>query len=127
MSTNIKMVCLFKRKLGTTKEQFKNYYEANHAPLAMKLTGQYVKKYSRSYIMEGEQALIYKLPANATVPYDVVTEVQFDSEENFEKFTAASFANKETFEQDELNFMDQPARVIWIVREQVSPPHTSAD
>ena len=45
----VKLIFLFRRKSGTTFQQFREYYEHNHVPLAVRLLP-YFKSYKRNYI-----------------------------------------------------------------------------
>ncbi|MFA7597188.1 MAG: EthD domain-containing protein [Novosphingobium sp.] len=76
-----KAVVLIKRKKGMSMKDFIEYYENNHAPLAISKVPnlrRYVRHFIRPYGNE-----VYATEAEA--PYDVITEIWFDNEEEFHK------------------------------------------
>jgi uncharacterized protein (TIGR02118 family) len=80
-----KMIILAKRKPGMSLEAFRDYYETRHAPFAMSLAPERVRRYVRNYLTP--------VAPGVEPPFDVVTETWFDSEEqyrrNFEALAAA--------------------------------------
>ena len=77
----IKVFVLIKRREGTSLEEFIDYYEKKHAVLAIK-TVPNLKKYVRHYLhpFGNEVYSMDKIPS-----FDVVTEVWFDDQKDFEK------------------------------------------
>jgi uncharacterized protein (TIGR02118 family) len=74
-----KILLLMKRRPGTSMEEFRDYYENNHAPLAEPYTTA-LTRYVRRYIVPQTH------PETGPVdelPYDVITEMWFDDEELF--------------------------------------------
>ncbi len=70
-----KLIALISKQAHLSAEEFREYYEANHAPLVARLLPM-ISRYTRSY-----------LPAEADVPgnqgaanFDVLTELWFDDE-----------------------------------------------
>jgi uncharacterized protein (TIGR02118 family) len=74
-----KILLLMKRKPGTSMEEFRNYYENNHVPLCAPYM-QGIARYFRRYLCPQPHA---ESGTNEELPYDVVTEMWFDNEENF--------------------------------------------
>lgn len=110
-----KAIAMIKRKKGTTMEQFMDYYENYHAPLAMKYVPN-LKRYVRHYIRPYGNNVYEKVEA----PYDVITELWFDDREDFEKGmaylsdekTAAIIAEDEekAFDRSSIIFMTMEDR-----------------
>lgn len=72
---------MIKRKRGTSMEDFIDYYETRHAPLgASKVPN--LKRYVRHFIRPYGNAVY---AADAEAPYDVLTEIWFDDEADFER------------------------------------------
>ncbi|MGH8595937.1 MAG: EthD domain-containing protein [Gammaproteobacteria bacterium] len=76
-----KVMVMIKRKRGMSTDDFINYYETSHAPLgASKVPN--LKRYVRHFIRPfGNE--IYG--ADAEPPYDVLTELWFDDEDDFKR------------------------------------------
>ncbi|MFT4564224.1 MAG: hypothetical protein ACI9BW_003987 [Gammaproteobacteria bacterium] len=76
-----KVIILIKRKNGMSVEAFRDYYETKHAPLgASKIPN--LKRYIRHFISPyGNE--IYA--ADSEPPYDVLTELWFDDEADFDR------------------------------------------
>jgi uncharacterized protein (TIGR02118 family) len=76
----LKLILLFRRKPGMSREAFIDYYENVHAPLSIeKIPG--IALYRRSYVEPG--AAPFGHPT--TEPgFDVVTEIGFDRLEDYE-------------------------------------------
>jgi len=74
-----KILLFMKRRPGMTLEDFRNYYETRHAPLALQ-QGSSMARYIRRYIEPQPN------PATGEageLPYDVVTELWFSEEKAF--------------------------------------------
>jgi uncharacterized protein (TIGR02118 family) len=76
-----KVIIMIKRKSGMSMDDFINYYETKHAPLgASKVPN--IKRYIRHFIRPyGNE--IYS--ADKEPSYDVLTELWFDDEADFER------------------------------------------
>ena len=118
----MKMLLMFKRKPGMTAEQFREYYETRHVPLALRLFP-YFKGYRRNYVCTDETFNL----AGKLIPvptYDVVTELTFESRVEFERMVRA-LEDPDVAKQivdDEECFMDRSASVAFLVDEAVTPP-----
>lgn len=119
----MKIVCLVKKKNGLTSEQFKDYYENKHAPLALKLLP-FFSSYYRNYVIKDTD---YK-PAHLdevrppAPDFDVITEISFASRELYEGMLAAlkdPIVGK-IIADDERNFLDRKAVVMFFVDEKIS-------
>lgn len=111
----IKLVALLRRKPGTTVEAFKEYYETRHAPL-VKQHSPTMQDYRRSYLNHEspeEHATWQRLGI------DVITEAWFASQEDYDAYLAADAdpANAVMFAEDEANFLDRDAIVMFTVEE----------
>jgi uncharacterized protein (TIGR02118 family) len=70
-----KVVLLMKRKAGLSLEEFKDYYERDHAPLAKRLLGEYMLDYRRNYRSGGIATEVTDAPDGAD--FDVITEIWY--------------------------------------------------
>jgi uncharacterized protein (TIGR02118 family) len=116
----IKIVCLLKRKAGTTRAQFREYYEANHAPL-IESKMPYYDEYYRNYIADTQDYETGHLDNKLVkeLDFDVITELTFSSQENYEKLIAA-LSDPVIGAQvtaDEENFMDRSKMSVYVVEE----------
>jgi uncharacterized protein (TIGR02118 family) len=87
------------RKAGLTRQEFKHRYETVHVPLVKKMTGNlFPLSHTRRYISrqdttpndgQAEAVDVAELISGdaADVQYDVITEMAFDTREDFYKFT----------------------------------------
>jgi uncharacterized protein (TIGR02118 family) len=111
----IKVIALLKKREGLTSEQFKEYYENHHVPLACRMLPM-GRDYRRNYTL--------KMRANGretndAFVYDVVSETWFDDETAYQAF-AQAMMNPETFAQvsgDEAKFLDRASCKYLIVEE----------
>ena len=76
-----KVMILIKRKPGMSKKDFIAYYENNHAPLGSSKVHN-MKRYVRHFIRPYGNEVYGK---DAEPPYDVLTELWFDDEADFER------------------------------------------
>lgn len=118
----MKLIFLFRRKAGTTFEQFRDHYENNHVPLAVRLLP-YFKTYKRNYIRRGEEYRPSGIGAKGD--FDVVTELSFANREDYERMlrALADPAILDQIVQDEERFMDRSpeGRMMFIVDEEETP------
>jgi hypothetical protein len=112
-----KYVALVKRKPGTTKQQFRDYYENIHSKLGEKYFPPYAVKYQRRYL----EAIPSPLKPNqaAGPDYDCVAEFWFKDEANYRAFEA-SIANAPAEERaaivaDEEAFIDRAATYRYLI------------
>jgi hypothetical protein len=74
-----KILLLMKRRPGMSVEEFRDYYENNHAPLGAKYS-QGITRYVRRYL---EPQPHPETGPAAELPYDVITELWFEDEAIF--------------------------------------------
>jgi len=105
-----KIVFLIKRKEGTTKEHFREYYERQHAELAKKYISHLLVKYTRSYITWAS----YNPTANplgtaVAFDYDVITEMWMKDRAAFEELQRIMSDPKinKLLADDEENYSDR--------------------
>lgn len=119
----MKIICLLKRKPGTSRAQFKDYYEANHAPLIERLMPFYTD-YRRNYFAETQDYETGHLDnkVESELDFDVITELTFSSRANYDKLVAALSdpAIGDIITRDEENFMDRSKMSVYIIDEYVS-------
>jgi uncharacterized protein (TIGR02118 family) len=70
---------LMKRRSDISVEQFRDYYETKHAPLATKYSAG-IKRYVRRYLDPQPHP---ETGPGGELPYDVITELWFDDEATF--------------------------------------------
>jgi uncharacterized protein (TIGR02118 family) len=116
----MKLMLLFTRKAGVTPEAFRAYYETRHVPLSLRLLP-YFKSYARNYVQrEGYDPTG---AGNAGPAFDVVTEITFETREDFEGMMRA-MADPKILDQivaDEENFIDRSKLVMFFVDEAETP------
>jgi hypothetical protein len=111
-----KLVALIKRKPGTSREEFVDYYENNHSKLGIKFLSGNAVKYMRRYFHPIAH------PADGVAPepeYDGLMELWFKDEEQAQN-TLAMFAEPEVAKmlmEDEERFMDRSKLSTFIVEE----------
>lgn len=113
----VKMVAFLSRRSDFSHAQFEQYYEDNHTPLALRALPR-ISKYVRNYIEPGAE--FNNRPGGA--PCDVVTEVWWDTEEDYQ-YCQKACATSELFKElqvDETKFMDTGAIRICLVKERSS-------
>lgn len=114
----IKLIGLLKKKAGLTRDEFIDYYENHHAPLACRLLPM-GSDYRRSYT---EKMRVNGVEVNDAFEYDVVSELWFKDKSAYEAF-ATSMQTPEIFAQivaDEEKFLERGANRILVVDERKS-------
>jgi len=109
----LKVMLLVRRKEGMTREQFREYYERNHAVLAARHMSRCVR-YVRNHVRE---------EPSGPQDFDVITEFWFDIEPTAEALYAmADAATVALLEEDEERFMDRASmRVITVWEDETDP------
>jgi hypothetical protein len=105
----MKVIFLFKRKPGTTHEQFREYYETKHSLLAVRLLP-FFQSYTRNYIRQDGGFKPAGGPAlGAAADFDVVTELVFENQAAYDKMLDAlkDPSIRDQIVKDEENFMDR--------------------
>jgi uncharacterized protein (TIGR02118 family) len=107
----IRVIALMARRRGSTREAFRAYYEASHAPLARRRFGRWFRGYVRGHPLE---------VAGPELAYDSVTELWYDDAKAFGEVAAylASPAGDE-IHADEQRFMERPENAFFAAREAV--------
>jgi len=77
----VKLVCLMKRRAGISFDDFVELYETRHRPLVLSFNPN-PRRYARRYI-KPQANRVYSVPGES--PYDVITEIWFDSQEEFDR------------------------------------------
>lgn len=76
-----KLIALISRQPQLSMDAFRDYYEANHAPLVRRLLPM-IARYTRSYLPSAPETPAGKGRAN----FDVLTELWFESDADLESF-----------------------------------------
>jgi len=109
-----KLIALISRQPQVSREAFREYYEANHAPLVRRLLPM-IARYTRSY-----------LPAESETPaasghadFDVLTELWFESDADLRSFFARIAAPEviAAIREDESHFLISDRTVMYRVDE----------
>lgn len=110
----LKLMLHVRRKEGLTREEFRQYYESTHAPLASGVMAT-CKKYVRNFVIE---------EPHGTQGFDCVTEFWFDIDGPFSEATGrlTDAAQAALLAEDEARFMDRDSMRIVIVEEAESDP-----
>jgi hypothetical protein len=119
----VKLVALIKRKPGLSMAEFEHYYESSHAPMAIK-HAPFMSKYTRDYIQtdsnsSGISATLEGADSSEDPPsFDVVTQLWFDTEVDFEKFHQAMVDRtiRKSIVADEERFMHRSSIRIFTVK-----------
>ena len=111
----IKQFCLIRRREGLSFQEFIEYYETRHAPLAAKYLDS-IASYSRNYIVLDESR-----PANI----DAVTEICFRNMDDHRAFQDAFNEPRlgALFAQDEGRLLDRRNIVMFLASEHRVQPH----
>ena len=119
----MKMIVFFRRRAGLSPEQFRDYYENHHAPLAVRLFP-YMRDYRRNYM---RRDLRHQRTGGEAVgtdfDFDVITEISFACAQDYQRMKD-DMANPDIRRQvveDELRFLDRAATVVLLVDEQGGP------
>ena len=124
----MKMLCMFKRRADLTHEQFREYYETQHAVLSARLYP-FLKDYRRNYMRQDMRATgATNMATPPGLHFDVVTEVSFHSQDDFQRMLdiLAVPATREAVIVDEEQFMDRSATLVYFVDESVTQFPTAA-
>jgi len=112
-----RLVALLSRKPGMSMEDFRAYYEGNHAPLILSLLPEGVE-YRRTYV---DPTTLFggsvSNPSEAPVlDFDVITTLSFATEELYTAARASlgTAENQARIGADEENFLDRPAKRIFV-------------
>ncbi len=122
------MLAFFRRRADLSAEEFRHYYEAHHAPLALQLFP-YLKGYRRNYVRRDQTHRRASGEAFASaLDYDVITEITFASPRDYARMQAAMAdpAIRDRVVADEQRFMDRDATVVLLVEEEPAFPDTTA-
>jgi uncharacterized protein (TIGR02118 family) len=115
-----KIVLLMKRKQGISVEQFRNYYETHHAPMAEPYSAG-VKRYIRRYLNPQNHP---ETGPGGELPYDVITELWFEDKATFDATLAyvTTAVMPDNVIADELNLFDRDSFKIATYTECESDP-----
>ena len=114
----IKIVLMLRKRADLSREQFIDYYENRHVPLAYGLFPQ-IARYTRNYAM-GENLHYAGRAGTIALPYDCVTEHWFKDRAAYDDMMAQFESDPAKFagiDQDEANFMDKERVVMFLVEE----------
>jgi uncharacterized protein (TIGR02118 family) len=111
----IKVIAVFSRKPGLSREDFIEYYETKHVPLIRKMVPQ-LQEYRRNYVNPNGTFIA----SGMTPPdFDVVTEFWFSDRAALEEALAIYTTSPagETIRKDEENFLDRDRMSFFVVDE----------
>ena len=113
-----RLIALISKKSSISEEEFKIYYENNHAPLIESLFPT-LNGYKRTYLFESN-LLSDALPLEsdgAQSQFNVITELTFKNEEDLNQFFERGTHQDvvETIRDDEANFLDGEKTIMYRV------------
>lgn len=111
-----KILLLMKRKPGITMEEFHDYYENRHVPLAMKYNDGSISRYFRRYLTPLPHA---ESGTCEELPYDVISEMWFDDEAKFKAMVdyLSNTVMSDEIVEDEMNLFHRPTMRMSLVTE----------
>ncbi|HEY9263456.1 MAG TPA: EthD domain-containing protein [Mycobacterium sp.] len=125
----ISVVVFLKRKPGTTKEEFAEYYNSVHAKMAEALFGHLYESYTRN-LVRTSGALASAVPDGAAAEgddlYDAITVITFANREalaEMQRLTQEPDQLK-AFLDDEDKFLDRSSKIAFMCDQYVSAPVT---
>ena len=124
----IKVVTMLKRKNGMTREEFRDFYENNHAKLFVKyLTHPSIVRYARRYVTPIPDAITSELRDTS---FNSLTEVWLNDRELYESWTSGAMMGEEfrTFVAQEEEYLFDRDQIFVCVVEEVDSvlPHSAA-
>lgn len=120
--SEMKMIMFFRRKAGMSPEEFRSYYELEHAPLAVELFP-YFRDYRRNYIRHDQRHRRTTGQENDRMSdFDVITELTFNSRFDYDRMMREMQDPdiRRQVVEDELRFMDRDATVVILVDEEIT-------
>lgn len=118
-----KIILTIKRRAGMTLEQFKTYYHEHHLPNVFAILPQSpngATVHRRNFIMRDDPFLdaIGDGRADANPPFDVITEIEFETREDAHEAMRVMFDKQyiDKIKADEANFID-PGSINFYVTE----------
>tara|TARA_B100000700_G_scaffold55305_2_gene59471 strand:+ start:5673 stop:6023 length:351 start_codon:yes stop_codon:yes gene_type:complete len=113
-----KLIALISKKSSISEDDFKTYYENNHAPLIESLFPT-LDGYTRTYLFESN-LLSDTLPLEsdgAQSQFNVITELTFKNEEDLNQFFERGTHQDvvESIRDDEANFLDGEKTIMYRV------------
>ena len=117
----VQIAFLLKRKAGLTHQQFREYYEKNHAPLARRLLPLF-QHYSRFFITQDEGYVPPHMQAQ-NMQFDVITHITFETQADYDKHLEMlkDPALAAELSADEEKFIDRDASVFFTVEQAKTP------
>jgi predicted kinase len=103
----ITVIALLRARDGLTREEFIDYYEHHHAPLALRLAPAPVS-YTRTYLPARDQR-------ECDADFDVITQIQFEDEKQQEAWRA--LAEHPLIIKDEERFLNRSCTKGWVVEQ----------
>ena len=108
-----KIITVFRRKRGLSRQEFIDYYETRHVPLIESRFGRFFLDYRRSFLRDDGAE------RGGAADFDVVTEVWIKDEEALEQVLAAAAEPAAAAEiaADEERFIDRASIRIYLTDE----------
>jgi uncharacterized protein (TIGR02118 family) len=112
----VKVLVLFKRKIGISLEECARYWYEKHAPFALKIIPKDVIDGIKKYI----QNPAISIPGGAEQPFDGMIELHFNNFKSLQKWNEWYFSDAgKALQNDEKNFMDRDKMTILLTEERV--------
>ena len=121
----IKLILLLKFKSGMSQKEGISYYEKDHVPLILRTFPGFILDYRRNYVLFDSMFLPKHMegPPPAPPPFDIITELWFESREVYERITAAMAdpVLGDEIARDEAKFLDRTSMTMFLVEEHCTP------
>lgn len=117
----VKLIVLLKRRGDLAPEQFREYYESRHAPLAQSVIPS-LNGYVRNYVRHDTFSAARQMGDTAPPAFDVITELHFEDQLAYERFRAA-FSDPAVIARiasDEAHLFDPSLMQSFLVEEETS-------
>jgi len=116
----VKLVYCIRRRKGMSAEEFRSYWREQHAPRVDRLAKALrARRYVQSHTLESDLNEALRASRGAGAPYDGVTEVWWESEDEF----AAAMGSEDGVEagrallEDERSFIDFEGSSLFLTQE----------
>lgn len=113
-----KFMVLIKKKPGMTRDEFIDYYENKHAPLLQRIMPP-IGTYRRNYVQYDDdlRSTIGRGGEGGETPFDVITEVIFDTREQAETYMKGFWEpeNHRLILEDEAKFVSGDGGTVYVV------------
>ena len=112
----LKVFAYLTRREGLDMQEFIDYYENHHVPLALSLASAPPQVYKRNYLVRGDEFN----REDEGIEFDVITELVFSDRAGFVKWIEA--LSVDAIGADEEKFLDRSRTTAYVIDERVTRP-----